>query len=65
MGVYGCSQVRPLGLFAVLTRNRQSALGLSRRTLRARETEPNAYNTSSTTTVRYQTIGDTNKELYI
>ena len=30
-----CSQVRPLGLFEVLTRNRQSAVGLFGRTLRA------------------------------
>ena len=41
MGVYGCSQVRPLGLFAVLTRNRQSALGLSGRTLCTPVIQPN------------------------
>ena len=35
--MYGCSQVRPLGLFEVLTRNRQSALGLSGRSICARE----------------------------
>ena len=33
--MYGCSQVRPLGLFEVLTRNRQSALGLSGRSTSA------------------------------
>jgi hypothetical protein len=35
--VYGCSHERPLGLFEVLTRNRQSALGLSGRSICARE----------------------------
>jgi len=34
---------RPLGLFEVLARNRQSALGLSRRTLRAREQPPRVF----------------------
>ena len=59
----GCGQERPLGLFEVLARNRQSAVGRGRRTLRARETTtPNAYNTSSTTTAHYQTVGDTNME---
>ena len=37
MGVYVGGQVRPLGLFEVLTRNRQSALELSGRTRRALE----------------------------
>ena len=37
MGVFVCSRVRPLGLFEVLTRNRQSALELSGRTRRALE----------------------------
>ena len=32
-----CGHERPLGLFEVLTRNRQSALGLSGRTKSARE----------------------------
>ena len=37
MCVFACSRVWPLGLFEVLTRNRQSAVGLSRRTSRSRE----------------------------
>ena len=40
MGVSVCSQERPLGLFEVLARNRQSALGLCGRTLGAQE-KPN------------------------
>ena len=44
-------QERPLGLFEVLARNRQSALGLSGRTEAHGTTTPNVYNTSSTTTV--------------
>ena len=61
-----CGRERPLRLFEVLTRNRQSALGLSRpyETL-TRTNTPNVYNTSSTTTVLSQTVGDTNMALYI
>ena len=39
-GRVSCGQERPLGLFEVLTRNRQSALELSRRTRSAREQPP-------------------------
>ena len=60
-----CSHERPLGLFEVLTRNRQSAVGRGRRTLRARgTTTPNVYNTSSITTALYHGIGDTKMESY-
>ena len=40
MGVSVCGQARPIGLFEVLTRNRQSALGLRGRTNSAREQTP-------------------------
>ena len=40
MDVFECGRERPLGLFEVLARNRQSALGLSRRILRAQEQPP-------------------------
>ena len=40
MGVYACGQERPLGLFEVLARNRQSAVGLSGCSIGSRE-QPN------------------------
>ena len=40
MGVRGCGQERPLRLFEVLTRNRQSAVELSGRTRRSQEQTP-------------------------
>ena len=55
---------RPLGLFEVLTRNRQSAVGPVAVRERTRTTTPNVYNTSSTTTVHYQMVGDTKMESY-
>ena len=55
---------RPLGLFEVLTRNRQSAVGPEAVRERTRTTTPNVYNTSSTTTVHYQMVGDTKMESY-
>ena len=42
-GVYGCGHIRPLGLFEVLTRNRQSAVELLGGTLRAREQTPRVF----------------------
>ena len=61
-----CSRERPLGLFEVLARNRQSAVGrLGRTRTRTRTTTPvRVYNTSSTTTVLSQPVGDTKEELY-
>ena len=54
IGVLVCGQVRPLGLFEVLARNRQSALGrLEPYEYAHRKTTPSVYNTSSTTTVHY------------
>ena len=54
---------RPLRLFEVLTRNRQSALGLlAPYEERTRTTNPNVYNTSSTITVLYHSVGDTKME---
>ena len=54
---------RPLELFEVLARNRQSAVGLlARIRTRTRTTTPNVYNTSSTTTVLSQPVGHTNME---
>ena len=59
-----CGRERPLRLFEVLTRNRQSALGRSTPyEKRTRTTTPNVYNTSSTTTVHYQTVGDTRRRV--
>ena len=56
--------VRPLGLFEVLARNRQSALEtIWPYEKRTRTTTPNVYNTSSTTTVLSQPVGDTKEEL--
>ena len=43
MCVLVCSQGRPLGLFEVLTRNRQSALGRLRRTSSAQEKTPQMF----------------------
>ena len=43
MGVSVCSQERPLGLFEVLARNRQSALELLGRTRRSREQPPRVF----------------------
>ena len=61
--VYVGGQERPLGLFEVLTRNRQSAVGLFGRTRSARRTTtPSVYNTSSTTTVLSHPVGDTKME---
>ena len=55
---------RPLGLFEVLARNRQSAVGLiGAYTSRTRTTTPNVYNTS-TTTALYQMVGDTSTGSY-
>ena len=60
-----CSRERSLGLFEVLARNRQSAVELSGGTKSAREhTIPTVYNTSSTTTARYQMVGLTKMESY-
>ena len=59
-----CGQERPLRLFEVLTRNRQSALGRGAYEKRTRTTTPNVYNTSSITTALYHGIGDTNAESY-
>ena len=56
---------RPLRLFEVLTRNRQSALGRGLVRGATRTTTPSVYNTSSTITVLSQTVGDTNMALYI
>ena len=55
---------RPLRLFEVLARNRQSALGRGAVRERTRTTTPNVYNTSSTTTVLSHTVGDTTTERY-
>ena len=43
MRVCVCSHIRPLGLFEVLTRNRQSAVELLGGTLRAREQTPRVF----------------------
>ena len=59
-----CGHERPLRLFEVLARNRQSALELWAVRERTRTTTPNVYNTSSTTTVLYHMVGDTNMESY-
>ena len=65
MGVYVGGQVRPLRLFEVLARNRQSAVGLlGAYSGHTRTTTPNVYNTSSTTTVPYHAVGLTKTELY-
>ena len=57
--------VRPLGLFEVLARNRQSAVGrLEPFDTRTRKTTPSVYNTSSTTTVHYQKTGHMKVEYY-
>ena len=65
--VYACAFAagkRPLRLFEVLTRNRQSAVGLSRPyKAHTRTTNPSVYNTSSTITVHYH-VGDTKEECY-
>ena len=57
-----CGQARPFRLFEVLTRNRQSALGRTSGK-KHKNNHPSA-NTLSTTTVRYQTVGDTNAASY-
>ena len=65
LSCYMCGQERPLRLFEVLARNRQSAVGLLGRILGTQETTtPNVYNTSSTTTVHYQKVGLTKTESY-
>ena len=46
-----CGRERPLGLFEVLARNRQSAVGLSAVREAHEKNNPNVYNTSSTITV--------------
>ena len=43
MGLFECSRVRPLRLFEVLARNRQSALGRVRRSRSAREQPPRMF----------------------
>ena len=64
-GVSVGGQARPLGLFEVLTRNRQSAVELLGRSRSARErTTPSVYNTSSTTTALSQKAGLTKMESY-
>ena len=60
-----CSRERPLRLFEVLARNRQSAVGLwTPYATRTRTTKPNVYNTSSTNAVLSQSVGDTKMESY-
>ena len=59
-----CSRERPLGLFEVLARNRQSAVGLWAVRERTRKINPNVYNTSSTTTVLSHAVGDTSTASY-
>ena len=57
--------VRPLGLFEVLARNRQSTVELFGRTItRTTTNTPNVYNTSSTITVLSHAVGDTKEECY-
>ena len=58
----GGGRERPLGLFEVLARNRQSAVGRGPLRERTRTTTPNVYNTSSTTTVLSQKVGRTRTE---
>ena len=43
MGVLLCGQVRPIGLFEVLARNRQSAVGQGRRTNSALQQTPRVF----------------------
>ena len=63
--VYVGGRERPLRLFEVLARNRQSALGLvTPYATLTRITTPSVYNTSSTTTVLYHPVGDTKMESY-
>ena len=61
-----CGRERPLRLFEVLARNRQSAVELSRPyETRTRTTTPNVYNTFSTIIVLSHAVGDTRTESYI
>ena len=61
-----CGRERPLRLFEVLARNRQSAVELSRPyETRTRTTNPNVYNTFSTIIVLSHAVGDTRTESYM